>query len=610
MPQTGAQSAANGWVQSSNPRDMMPLISESYRAQNAALHASNPLYGVTGQMWAPYVQKLIEHEGHETILDYGSGKGTLKETLKLDIAEYDPCIEGKNGEPEPADLVVCNDVLEHVEPVHLNAVIRHIAEKTKRKAFLTISTVPSTKTLEDGRNAHLIIKQGTWWREKLSDHFRIVFWQERPDLGVVYCELAPKGSTPKKILRRFRRPVTPEMVRMVEGIREVNHRYSDPFARLNSFAFWEGIDDTAADMQIVWDVLEHVDDIDAELCHVLKFAQKAIIAMVPVTQDMNEKFWRRVFDRRFHIGDWQVDKIAGPDGVMFDRLIMSGSPKVAVAGVTAVGAVAAEDRWQQVLDACKRVQGRIPADDTHGKKAILACYGPSLRSTVDVLKDEAARGDCVVISVSGAHDFLIANGITPDYHVECDPRPHKADNIERAVAGVQYLIGSSVHPVLIDKLLAGNADVRLWHVSTPEHAARLIEELNEPGNTVISGGGSVGLRSVPLFYAMGFRDFSIYGMDCSFETEAGEIVQWAGKHAGKRQDACEVSCGDRLFISSPILLTYATSFFEMIQRTSDITYRLYGDGLLQSMCRMYADLPQFSGITLHDLPQPQLVAAE
>jgi len=153
---------------------------------------------------------------------------------------------------------------------------------------------------------------------------------------------------------------------------------------------------------------------------------------------------------------------------------------------------------------------------------------------------------------------------------------------------VQYLIGSCCHERLLDKL--ENADVALWHVQTPEHLYRLQGELGEDPRHAISGGGSVGLRSIPVLYALGYRRFSIYGMDCSF-SEDGE-QQWAGPHAGKRQDLCQVQCGERIFTSSPVLMTYATGFFETIQKVSDCTFRVVGDGLLQNMAALYSTLPQ------------------
>lgn len=570
------------------------LISPAYRDQNRLLHASNPAYGVSGQMWSGYVANLISTEGYMTVLDYGCGKGTLKACLEKAsdrppflFAEYDPAIEGKDAEPEPAELVVCTDVLEHIEPAHLNAVLRHLASKTQRKLFCNVSIQQSTKTLDDGRNAHLIVKPAEWWRDRLAKFFRIVFWQEQPTYGLVYCELAPRRGP--RVRPVARRPMHPEWAAMIEQIRAQNHKYSDAWGRLNSFNMWEGIGDKIADMQVVMNVLETCEDVDVEMRTIVAHAQKAVMALVPITRDMPEKYWRRLFEKFLRIGDWHIDQLGE-----HTRLAVVGAPMVGVMGVTAIGAVASEDRWEQVKANSELVKGRIEAAPAHTRRAILACYGPSLVDTLDVIREEREATGAAVISVSGAHDMLIAAGIVPDYHVECDPRPHKTDNMEAAHPGVQYLIASGVHPNYFDKLTGH--DVRLWHISTAEHSMRIIDELGEHADCLISGGGSVGLRAIPLLYAMGYRDFSIYAMDCSFRSDGETVQQWAGKHAGKKQDVCEVECAGRLFISSPVLLTYATGFFETIQRVTDVTFRLFGDGLLQSMCRMYQNIPQVRAV--------------
>lgn len=564
------------------------LISPAYRDQNRELHARNAAYGVSGQMWSGYVANLIKTEGHMTVLDYGCGKGTLKPCLTAAelpclVAEYDPAIEGKDAEPEPAELVVCTDVLEHIEPAHLNAVLRHLASKTQRKLFCNISIQASTKTLADGRNAHLIIKPAEWWRDRLAKFFRIVFWQEQLAHGLVYCELAPRRVP--FIKPTARKPLDAEWSGMIEQIREQNHRYSDAWSRLHTFNLWQGVGDQLADMQVVPNYLEVCDDADLAMRAIVQHAQKAVMALVPITHDMPEAYWRRLFEKFLRIGDWHIDQFGE-----YRRLAMVGAPMVGVMGITAVGAVASEDRWEQVKANSELVKARIEAAPAHGRRAILACYGPSLADTLEVIREEREATGAAVVSVSGAHDMLIAAGIVPDFHVECDPRPHKTDNMEAAHPDVQYLIASGVHPNYFDKL-AGH-DVRLWHISTAEHAMRIVDELGDSSDCLISGGGSVGLRAIPLLYAMGYRDMSIYAMDCSFRSDGETVQQWAGKHAGKRQDVCEVDCAGRLFISSPVLLTYATGFFETVQRVTDVTFRLFGDGLLQSMCRMYQNIPQ------------------
>lgn len=88
------------------------LISPEYAKQNRLLHETKDDYGRSSKMWAGYIDKLVRTEGYASILDYGCGKGELKTRLPtLPIHEYDPAIPGKDTKPEPADLVICTDVL-------------------------------------------------------------------------------------------------------------------------------------------------------------------------------------------------------------------------------------------------------------------------------------------------------------------------------------------------------------------------------------------------------------------------------------------------------------------------------------------------------------------
>lgn len=561
----------------------MPLISEEYRRLNAQLHAENAGYGNDNFGWTRFAKNLVVGNGYTEVLDYGCGKGKLKiELADLDgvtVQEYDPAIEGKDGEPQPADFVVCTDVLEHIEPVNLNAVLRHLRAKTKRRLFVTIACRPAGKTLADGRNAHLLVRPSAWWRAKLLEYFQILLWEERG--STVAAELIAKEHT--GVHRpAARREMTPPMRAYFNDMRDQVNSVSDAFSQLNGMRMFEGLDDEQCDFQAAYDIIHHMDDIDAALHALAANSLKCTFCAVVVDDLRTEWDWRRVLEKRFRVAQWSVDG---------GHLIMIGAPAVHVQGICAVGAVASDDRWLHVEANSARIPQRIQVAEPHRRTAVIACYGPSLADTIESLKRDAAHPDVDVVSVSGAHDFLLSHGIVPKYHIECDPRPHKADNIDGSHPGVAYLIASVCHPGYFEKL-GPDADVQLWHVSTGEHVLRLFNELKESPKHIISGGGSVGLRAVPLLYALGYRDVSIYGMDCSFKAEGDEVQQWAGKHAGKQQDCCEVLCDGTIFISSPVLLTYATNFFEMVQKVTDLNVRLYGNGLLQAMCSYYMSQPQ------------------
>jgi hypothetical protein len=171
--------------------DIRPtLISEEYRAQQAQLHASNLAFGVGGGRHADTVKRLKVKLGAASVLDYGSGKGYLAKALPFPIWEYDPAIPEKSAPPRPAELVVCTDVLEHIEEDKLVAVLDDLRRVTKKVGFFVIHTGPSSKLLPDGRNAHLI-QQGTeWWRKQLEMHFVVASMQASGPL--LYCVVSAR----------------------------------------------------------------------------------------------------------------------------------------------------------------------------------------------------------------------------------------------------------------------------------------------------------------------------------------------------------------------------------------------------------------------------------
>lgn len=149
------------------------LISTEYRELNSRLHNENLTYGVGGGRHADRVIKLTESLGSKSVLDYGAGKGYLAKALPFPIWEYDPAIPGKDELPRPADLVICTDVLEHIEPDKIMLVLDDLRRCVKKVGYFTINMGPAKKTLADGRNTHLIQKDKDWWVKQLKKFFVI-----------------------------------------------------------------------------------------------------------------------------------------------------------------------------------------------------------------------------------------------------------------------------------------------------------------------------------------------------------------------------------------------------------------------------------------------------
>ena len=166
------------------------LTSPDYRRQLEQLHESRQ-WGADGLKHAVAVRQLIKQYEPKTILDYGCGENRLAQALApIRVSGYDPGIPERSSMPKPCELVICTDVLEHVEPKKLAAVLDHLKRITGRVAYLVISTKPANAILPDGRNAHLSLHDAQWWLDMLEGRgWHIAFSAIAKDLTVVVEKL-------------------------------------------------------------------------------------------------------------------------------------------------------------------------------------------------------------------------------------------------------------------------------------------------------------------------------------------------------------------------------------------------------------------------------------
>lgn len=162
-------------------------ITDDYLEQQKALHL-NPNYGVASKVFAPLVAMILQSNMISEISDYGAGKKNLLlalEQLGVDIKSYYPYdpVFPEYGSPQPAPLVCCIDVLEHVEPCCLEAVLQELQTIITDYGFITIHQGPAAKILPDGRNAHLIQASSSWWLEKIVRYFEVIHLEQHNLMG-------------------------------------------------------------------------------------------------------------------------------------------------------------------------------------------------------------------------------------------------------------------------------------------------------------------------------------------------------------------------------------------------------------------------------------------
>ena len=157
------------------------MFSANYQKQLRELHDREDSFG--GGRHVLTVAQLMRLLNVKSIADYGAGKMRLADVLReefrleFDYSPYDPAFP-EYGQPRAADLVCCIEVLEHIEPEHIDSVLDDLARITIKYGFFTIHCADSGKFLQDGRNAHILQRPISWWVTKLSSHFEIQ-WLEK-----------------------------------------------------------------------------------------------------------------------------------------------------------------------------------------------------------------------------------------------------------------------------------------------------------------------------------------------------------------------------------------------------------------------------------------------
>lgn len=164
-------------------RSVADLITPAYRAEQEALHARGN-YGTASLQFGEIVTDIINKSGAVTLLDYGCGSmrnlaNVLEPGHDVRYQGYDPAVSDAQAK-EPADLVTCIDVLEHIEPELLGNVLDDLQSLSPGLAFLTVHTGPAKKVLSDGRNAHLIQQPAAWWLPQFMERWELQMFTRTP----------------------------------------------------------------------------------------------------------------------------------------------------------------------------------------------------------------------------------------------------------------------------------------------------------------------------------------------------------------------------------------------------------------------------------------------
>lgn len=217
------------------------------------------------------------------------------------------------------------------------------------------------------------------------------------------------------------------------------------------------------------------------------------------------------------------------------------------------------------------------AEPHDGVMAIVG-NGPSLTETFEELRDK----DWFILSVNGAHDFLIERGIEPDgwAFIEVDRWGEPLCVLPSRQC--TYYIASQCHPEIFESL--SDRNIVLWHLWQDIGEAELLKQY-ESLPLLIGGGTAPTLRAINLGMVLGYRKFEMFGVDGSYlenshASVTGQRFDW------KDHSDLDVICAGRRFLTKGYLAHQARDFDLFYRRHGHLfDMNFHGDGLIPHIHR-------------------------
>lgn len=208
----------------------------------------------------------------------------------------------------------------------------------------------------------------------------------------------------------------------------------------------------------------------------------------------------------------------------------------------------------------------LPENNGH---AVIVGGGPSINNFVDEIKMRQVEGQQIV-ALNNSWEWLDKHDIPVNYHVMLDARIENENFIPKSEV-VQKLYATQCHPNV-----TRIADT-LWNALILD-IVPIFDKTNDM--FWIGSGTTVGVRSIFLMYALGYREFHIYGFDSCYEGENGHAYEQT-LNTGERIIDVEV-CG-RKFKAAPWMVTQMHDFLETVEHLTSqgCMFTIHGDGMLQ-----------------------------
>ena len=203
----------------------------------------------------------------------------------------------------------------------------------------------------------------------------------------------------------------------------------------------------------------------------------------------------------------------------------------------------------------------------------LVASGPSVAGQIDVIREMAKTSK--IVAIKDAHDWLISQGVIPDYALAIDPQEHRI-SFHTPHKAVEYMIASQCHKAMFDNLEGHN--VTIWH-------PYVMKGQDRPKKTMLIGGGTTsGLRAISLFYVLGYRHFALFGFDSCNDGDKLR-VNGAGLKPGDQLTEIRIEQDGETFYCNASMALQAEHFQTYYDYLPDAQFYGFGHGLIQAIIK-------------------------
>lgn len=198
--------------------------------------------------------------------------------------------------------------------------------------------------------------------------------------------------------------------------------------------------------------------------------------------------------------------------------------------------------------------------------------GPSLADTIDELRKFRH-----VMVCGSAHDYVISQGIEPEFAVVMDPdRAITASYLKNPCPTTTYLIASGCHASVFDALERNQ--VVLWH------CAGTADPNVVPLENSIGGGCTVVLRAIGVAMLMGYGNQHFFGFDSCVKGQHSHA--YPAEDVGKLIDV-RLPGSNRIYYCADYHLAQAQQFQGILKQHGQyITPTIHGEGLIAEIMRI------------------------